>query len=80
MDPEIIELKITIARILERLEHMAKTLEEQDKLLATQGTQIAKLISLADQGRGSVWMLITVGGFVGMIISNAKNILKFFAG
>ena len=79
MDPEVIETKVTLARVLERLDFVTKKLEEQDEVLKTQASQISMLISLADQGKGSVWMLITVGGFVGAIITNAKAILQFFA-
>lgn len=79
MDPEVIEMKVNLARVLERLDSMSKTLEAQDEMIKEQGAKIATLISLADQGKGSVWMLITVGGFIGAIVTNAKGILQFFA-
>ena len=78
MDADVVELKVTLARVLERLDAMSKKLEAQDATLEEQGTRISQLISLADQGRGSVWMLITVGGFIGVVITNAKAILQFF--
>ena len=79
MDPEVIELKVDMAKVLEQLKAVTKTLEAQDRMIEDQGKKIATLISLADQGRGSVWMLITVGGFIGAVISNAKGLLQFFA-
>jgi hypothetical protein len=79
MDMEVIELKVTLARVLERLESMNKLIENQDEVIKQQGEQISRLISLADQGRGSIWVLITVGGFMGVVLSNAKAILHFFS-
>jgi len=79
MDADVVELKVTLARVLERLDNVTDKLTEQDKILEKQGQRIADLISLADQGKGSVWMLITAGGFIGAVISNAKPILQFFA-
>ena len=79
MDPEVIEMKVTLARVLERLDSMSKTLEAQDEMIKEQGNKIATLVSLADQGKGSIWMLLAVGGFIGAVISNAKAILQFFA-
>lgn len=79
MDMEVVELKVTLARVLERLDAMSRTLEDQDRILDQQGKKIEMLVSLADQGKGSVWMLITVGGFIGAIITNAKAIVQFFA-
>lgn len=79
MDAEVIEMKVTLARVLERLDSVNRKLEEQDEVMKTQAAQISTLISLADQGKGSVWMLIAVGGFIGAVISNAKAILQFFA-
>lgn len=79
MDADVVELKVTLARVLERLDAMSKKLEAQDTILEEQGTRISQLISLADQGRGSVWMLITVGGFIGAVITNAKALLQFVA-
>lgn len=79
MDQEVVELKVTLARVLERLDAMNRTMSTQEEIIEKQGEQIAKLVSLADQGRGSIWMLLTVGGFIGAVISNAKAILSFFA-
>lgn len=78
MDADVVEMKVTLARVLERLDNVTDKLTEQDKILERQGQRIADLISMADQGKGSVWMLITVGGFIGAVISNAKPILQFF--
>lgn len=79
MDPEVIELKVDMAKVLEQLKAVTKTLEAQDRMIEDQGKKIATLISLADHGRGSVWMLITVGGFIGALITNVKTILQHFA-
>ena len=79
MDQEVVELKVTLARVLERLDAMNRTMSIQEEIIEKQGEQISKLVSLADQGRGSIWMLLTVGGFIGALISNAKAILSFFA-
>lgn len=79
MDQEVVELKVTLARVLERLDAMNRTMSTQEEIIEKQGEQIAKLVSLADQGRGSIWMLLTVGGFIGALISNTKAILSFFA-
>jgi hypothetical protein len=79
MDMEVIELKVTLARVLERLESMNRHLEAQDEIIKQQGDQISRLVSLADQGRGSIWVLITAGGFMGVVLSNAKAILQFFS-
>lgn len=79
MDQEVVELKVTLARVLERLDAMNRTMSIQEEIIEKQGEQISKLVSLADQGRGSIWMLLTVGGFIGAVVSNAKAILSFFA-
>lgn len=78
MDMEVVELKVTLARVLERLDTMRDLIESQDKIIQAQGEQIAKLVSLADQGRGGVWTLVALGGVIGALISNAKAIVQFF--
>lgn len=79
MDSDIVQLKIDMGVLIERIRGIQVTLDNQDAIIKTQTDQIAQLVSLADQGRGSIWMLLAVGGVVGAIISNAKSILKFFS-
>jgi hypothetical protein len=77
MDAELVEVKIDLAKILERLDHVQNTLAAQDKQLATQAAQISDLRSLADQGRGSLWLLLAGGGMLGAILSHIPTIKKF---
>ncbi len=79
MDADVVELKVTLARVLERLEAMARRHEEQDAILEKQGRELAKLVSMADQGKGGVWTLIALGGVIGAGISHAKEVLHFLA-
>ena len=77
MDADVVELKVTLARVLERLDAMARRHEEQDAVLEKQGRELAKLVSMADQGKGGVWTLIALGGVIGAFISHAKDVLHF---
>ena len=79
MDADVVELKVTLARVLERLDAMARRDEEQDAILEKQGRELAKLVSMADQGKGGVWTLIALGGVIGAGISHAKEVLHFLA-
>lgn len=78
MDRDFVEMQKTLAVVLERLAHMTRTLEYQDTMIAEQNRKVTALISMADRGKGSIWMLITLGGIIGALITNGKSILQFF--
>ncbi|MGL4567452.1 MAG: hypothetical protein ACRCU6_02855 [Fusobacteriaceae bacterium] len=78
MDKDLVEMKVTLATVLERLASMSKPLEYQDGMIEEQNRKVTALISMADKGKGSVWMLITAAGFLGAVIANGKNIIQFF--
>jgi len=79
MDADVVELKVTLARVLERLEAMQNTIEIQEAIISKQGEQLSRLVSMADQGKGGVWTLIALGGVIGAGISHAKEVLHFLA-
>lgn len=71
MDPEFYELKVTVATLVERINHLVKTVEAQERT-------VEELVALANKGKGSAWVLMGFGGIAGFILSNAKSILQFF--
>ena len=68
---QIIELLNNVAVLSSRVEQLTATVQQQDQ-------EIRKLIAMAEQGKGSVWMLMVVGGFVGALLSNAKTLIAAF--
>lgn len=68
---QIIELLNNVAVLTSRVETLTTTVQRQDD-------EIKKLVALAEQGKGSVWMLMAVGGVVGAALSNAKAIVAAF--
>ena len=68
---QMIELLNNVAVLTARVEQLTSTVKQQDD-------EIRKLVALAEQGKGSVWMLMAVGGVVGAFLSNAKTILTAF--
>jgi len=65
---QMIELLNNVAVLTQRVQMLTDTVQRQDD-------EIRKLVALAEQGKGSVWMLMAVGGFVGAVLSNAKAIV-----
>lgn len=68
---QMIELLNNVAVLTQRVQTLTETVQRQDD-------EIRKLVALAEQGKGSVWMLMAVGGVVGAALSNAKTIVAAF--
>lgn len=68
---QLIELLNNVAVLTAQVEQLNEIVKKQDD-------EIRKLVALAEQGKGSVWMLMAVGGFVGAALSNAKAIIAAF--
>ena len=65
---QLVDLLTNVALLTQRVQDLTETVAAQEK-------EIRTLIALADRGRGSVWMLMAIGGFVGAAISNFKSLL-----
>ena len=70
MDEDLVELKIAVARMSERLDMMSKVIDKQ-------ATTISDLVALSNQGRGAAWILIGMGGIAGAIVSKLLTFLPF---
>lgn len=68
---EIAVLKTQVKHLTDLLHDQKRTLEKQDLILA-------QLTDLAARGKGSLWMLLAIGGFVGAIVSNISTVVGFF--
>lgn len=68
---QLVELLNQVAVLTSRVEALTNTVKEQEG-------EIKKLVAMAEQGKGSVWMLMAVGGVVGATLSNAKALLAAF--
>jgi len=64
---QLVELLNQVAVLTSRVETLTNTVREQD-------AEIKKLVAMAEQGKGSVWMLMAIGGVVGATLSNLKTL------
>lgn len=68
---QMIELLNNVAVLTQRVQTLTDTVKQQEE-------EIKKLIAMAEQGKGSLWMLITISGVAGAALSNAKALLAAF--
>lgn len=68
---QMIELLNQVAVLTSRVEALTDTVRKQED-------EIKKLVAMAEQGKGSVWMLMAIGGVVGAALSNAKTLVAAF--
>jgi hypothetical protein len=71
-------LEVRVAVLEERLTSILFSFDEQKKLMQRQQETLDHLVALANQGKGSIWMFITLGGVVGALISNITSLKKLF--
>ena len=64
---ELMGLHVAIGVLTRRVEDLTEKTSKQDRVLED-------LVALANQGKGSMWILVTLGGVVGAVISNLKTI------
>ena len=64
---ELINLHVAIGVLTTRVSELAIKTDKQDRILE-------ELVALANQGRGSMWILVALGGFVGAVLSNVKTL------
>lgn len=64
---ELINLHVAIGILTTRVGELAAKTEKQDRILE-------ELVALANQGRGSMWILVALGGFTGAVLSNVKTL------
>jgi hypothetical protein len=58
MDPDLMELKVAVARLATQVEFLAKTVEKHSET-------IEELLELSNKGKGAAWLLISLGGIAG---------------
>lgn len=68
---QMIELLNNVAVLTQQVQALTSTVKQQEE-------EIKKLIAMAEQGKGSLWMLITISGVAGAVLSNAKALLAAF--
>ncbi len=64
---ELIGLHVAVGNLTTKVEDLTAKTDKQDRILED-------LVALANQGKGSMWILVTLGGAVGAILSNLKTI------
>lgn len=72
---------LTTQQIIDLLSDVAVMKNQLHKLteqVADQEAEVRKLVLFAERGKGSFWMLLTLGGFLGAAITNFKSILAIF--
>lgn len=72
-DETLVELKISVALLSQRMEGL-------ESLMARQSTILEELNALKNQGKGTIWLLVGLGTAFGTFISNIKPILTFIKG
>lgn len=65
---ELIQLHVAIGVLTSSVEELTRKTTKQDHVLE-------ELVALANQGKGSVWILVTLGGLTGAILGNIKTII-----
>jgi hypothetical protein len=73
--------QLTTQQIIELLSDVAVMKNQLQKLtmqVADQEAEVRKLVLFAERGKGSFWMLLTLGGIAGAAITNFKSILAIF--
>lgn len=68
---QIIALLSDVAVMKTELKNLTTQVSDQE-------AELRKLVLFAERGKGSFWMLLTIGGVVGAAITNFKAILSFF--
>lgn len=75
---DVVKMLTDVAVLQEKVNHLTDMLEKQNKVLERQDAVLENLVALANQGKGSLWMLITVGAFIGALVTNLKSVWAFF--
>lgn len=68
-----------IIALLSDVAVMKTQLHKLTEQVADQEAEVKKLVLLAERGKGSFWMLLTIGGVAGAAIANIKTLFAFFA-
>lgn len=64
---ELMGLHVAIGVLTTKVEELTTKTDRQDRILED-------LVALANQGKGSMWILVTLGGAAGAILGNLKTI------
>lgn len=64
---ELIGLHVAVGNLATKIEELTIKTGRQDRILED-------LVALANQWKGSMWILVTLGGVVGALMSNIKTI------
>ena len=64
---ELMGLHVAIGVLTTKVEELTTKTDKQDRILED-------LVALANQGKGSMWILVTLGGAAGAILGNLKTI------
>lgn len=73
--PEITLSASQLVSMIQNIAELKTMVTALNKQVSDQGDEIQELKLLAERGRGSLWMLMTLGGLVGAFISNIKTII-----
>lgn len=73
------QVRIDVALLKQQMAHLVSMLEQQNRNAELQKKILDELVVLAAQGKGSLWMFITLGGAIATFILNFKNIIEFFS-
>jgi prefoldin subunit 5 len=65
---QIIQLFSQLAQLNTRIEELSRRVKEQE-------SSIEELVALANKGKGSVWILMAIGGLIGAMMANIKTLL-----
>lgn len=68
---QLLSLITTVATLAERVKTLADQVEKQE-------VEIKNLVALANRGKGSVWILMGVGGAAGALLANVKAFIPLF--
>jgi hypothetical protein len=67
-----------VATMKAEIKHLTDMLHDQKRVLDKQDRILEELVAMANKGKGSLWMLLAIGGFIGAVVSNISTIIGFF--
>jgi prefoldin subunit 5 len=73
-----IEMAKDVAVLKEQIKHLTDMMHELKRATEKQDHVLDSLIEMANKGKGSLWMLLAIGGFIGAVVSNISTIVTFF--
>lgn len=67
-----------VAVLKTQVKHLTDMLHDQKRILENQDKILSELMAMANRGKGSLYMFMALGGFLGALLSNLKALIGIF--